>query len=510
MSHAMTPSRNEVKVRMYRQGLGDCFLLVFPGESAPFYMLIDCGVILGTPNAVPTMSKVAADIRATTGGTIDLLVATHEHWDHLSGYIQAGAVFQNIAVKNLWFAWTEDPTNALANKLRAERHKTVAALQMAIQRATNTSMDHVARLVEFFGDPLGVAGGSNTRAALEFLRGHGPAPRFCHPGEAPITLPGVPGVRLYVLGPPEDEKKIKQSDPTARGREVYDNSPALTAATAFLMAAHHGPTNGSELAPDDWELFDRSFPFDNRYRVPPETAAQSRFFQERYGFDPPTTPNATGTGTGSTRASKSSTAARASAPAWRRIDDDWLGVSEELALQLDSDTNNTSLALAIELVESGRVLLFPGDAQVGNWLSWHDLSWEIKENGTTRTVNALDLLARTVLYKVGHHGSHNATLRAKGLMMMTSPDLVAMVPVNHEMAVKKRWNMPFPPLRAALEEKTKGRLMLVDEGVPLRNGAAASSRLTEAEKTEFLRRVECQDTPADQSTVGYIEYTVAL
>jgi hypothetical protein len=29
-------------------------------------------------------------------------------------------------------------------------------------------------------------------------------------------------------------------------------------------------------------------------------------------------------------------------------------------------------------------------------------------------VNAADLFARTVYLKVGHHGSHNATLKARG------------------------------------------------------------------------------------------------
>ena len=37
---------------------------------------------------------------------------------------------------------------------------------------------------------------------------------------------------------------------------------------------------------------------------------------------------------------------------WRRIDAAWLGASETMALQLDSATNNTSLAIAIELVKS--------------------------------------------------------------------------------------------------------------------------------------------------------------
>src|SRR5207248_10959926 len=106
---------------------------------------------------------------------------------------------------------------------------------------------------------------------------------------------------------------------------------------------------------------------------------------------------------------------------WRRIDQVWLGSAEQLALALDSATNNTSLAFAIELADTGKVLLFPADAQVGNWLSWHSLRWE----EDSRTVTAADLLARTQFFKVGHHGSHNATLRAKGLEMMPPSGLVA-------------------------------------------------------------------------------------
>ena len=57
-----------------------------------------------------------------------------------------------------------------------------------------------------------------------------------------------------------------------------------------------------------------------------------------------------------------------------------------------------------------------------------------------------DLLRRTIFYKVGHHGSHNATLREKGLEQMSGLK-VAMIPVDHEMAVKKRWvHMPLPEL----------------------------------------------------------------
>src|SRR5260370_18106955 len=98
---------------------------------------------------------------------------------------------------------------------------------------------------------------------------------------------------------------------------------------------------------------------------------------------------------------------------WRLIDSDWLGGSTELALQLDSLTNNTSLVVAIELPD-GDVLLFAADAQVGNWLSWQNLTWTVG----SKTVTGPDLLPRAILYKVGHPGSPNATLKERGLEQM--------------------------------------------------------------------------------------------
>jgi hypothetical protein len=162
--------------------------------------------------------------------------------------------------------------------------------------------------------------------------------------------------------------------------------------------------------------------------------------------------------------------------AWRRIDADFLSVTNELALKLDSDTNNTSLVLAFELSPGGKVLLFPGDAQAGNWRSWHTLELE---NADGRKLTAADLLARTVLYKVGHHGSHNATLRGQGLELMTDLDLVALIPVDEEMAHRPKggnsdgWDMPFGPLLSALVEKTRGRVIRADRKVPKKAPAKA-------------------------------------
>ena len=43
-----------------------------------------------------------------------------------------------------------------------------------------------------------------------------------------------------------------------------------------------------------------------------------------------------------------------------------------LALAMNNATNNASLVLAFELSKGGKVLLFVGDAQAGNWRSWSE------------------------------------------------------------------------------------------------------------------------------------------
>ena len=475
----MSTAPRSVRVRMYRQGLGDAFLLTFARQGAPFYMLIDCGVFMGTPNAQAKMQQVANDIARTTAGTdgrghLDVLVATHEHWDHVSGYKLAREIFETIDVDTVWVAWTEDPQNALAQELRAERHKTLNQLQAVVAQLQRDNVDTehlqaIDSILEFFGAPdvagspadpahnghangaalAGTAGGAvsdaapfqnGTQEALDYIIGRGKQRRYCHPKpETTIALDGVEDVRVYVLGPPEDRSLITQSQPTGGTDEVYLGKIPTTMEAFFAGVAQDA---GAGSAASGQDL---STPFDSEYQISEAAARGSDFFNRYYGFDD-----------------------KDPVASLRRIGTDWLAAMDELALNLDSNTNNTSLALAIELGESGKVLLFPGDAQVGNWLSWADLAWSIADHeGRQTSVTAADLLARTVLYKVGHHGSVNATLRQKGLELMARQDLVAMVPVDEEFARNvKHWNMPFPPLLQRLAQKTAGRILRADVGAP--------------------------------------------
>jgi hypothetical protein len=430
------------KIRMYRQGLGDCFLITIKRKKvAPFYAVIDCGVILGTQDAGTKMKEVVEHIIKTTGGHIDLLAATHEHWDHISGFGQAKEIWTDknrLTIGEVWLSWAENPKDELGKKLRGERQALHLALTAATARMRMTGNTEAAEEVSNLLGFLGAAG--TTSDALEIVKGLSENLRYCNPEDEPVTLEGT-DVRVYVLGPPRDEKLIKKYNPSKKEPETY----GMDAMNHYLDALQ--PTLDSS---------DPESPFDERFHIPLTVTQQLPFFQTHYwGEDVASVVDA------STGVPSEPIAAKERDQSWRRIDGSWLDSSSALALHLDSATNNTCLVLAFEL-SNGEVLLFAADAQVGNWLSWQDLKWKVE--GTD--ITGPDLLSRTIFYKVGHHGSHNATLRDKGLEEMKALKL-AFVPVDHEMAHKKRWDkLPLSELMDRLNEITKNSVVRIDADVP--------------------------------------------
>ena len=105
-----------------------------------------------------------------------------------------------------------------------------------------------------------------------------------------------------------------------------------------------------------------------------------------------------------------------------------------LALALDKVLNNTSLVVLFHYGEEA--LLFPGDAQWGNWQSW------IEKDGT-------DILSNVTFYKVAHHGSVNATPKS-ALEAMKQKKFAAMASTQ-----SKPWpSIPAPKLVTALNTQT--------------------------------------------------------
>src|SRR6476469_1656985 len=101
-----------VRVQMYQVGFGDCFLLSFEyaGQAEPArHILIDFGT--RQLAAGLNLADVAGEIDAVTGGGPDVVVLSHRHQDHMSGFGGSGteAVVSRWQPRLVVRSWTEDP-----------------------------------------------------------------------------------------------------------------------------------------------------------------------------------------------------------------------------------------------------------------------------------------------------------------------------------------------------------------------------------------------------------------
>src|SRR4051812_28621680 len=125
----------KVRVRMYRHGLGDCFLLTFDGDGEKRHMLIDCGT-LGNKATEVTMADVAQDVMATIGkgNNLSVVIATHEHQDHLSGFNGPMQALKG-RVDHVWLAWTENPQDKDAQLFAKNKRDLGEALALVAEAA---------------------------------------------------------------------------------------------------------------------------------------------------------------------------------------------------------------------------------------------------------------------------------------------------------------------------------------------------------------------------------------
>lgn len=460
----LMPPPGGAVVRMYRIGHGDCFLIAFAGDAPdkPAYVLIDCGYKPGSPGHIhTTVAEIADDLRAATGGHLDVAVVTHEHQDHVNGITARN--FKDITIGESWFAWTEDPEDELAGSLRRTFHDKLLGLLAARHRiALDGDSNRLRRIDELLSFELGgedvvfqaaAADPANSRnkQAMKLFKDQARRVRYLRPHGAARPLPGAKSVRVFALGPPRDPELLASLDPHS-GEEFRRDALALGSVGGYFAAAARADGASGRL----------DAPFPNRYCIPWEEALSDgvrrrNFFALRYGQDgvpPEPAPQ---------------TYEAPSNPEWRRIDKDWLYSAEQLALDLNDQTNNASLVLAFELGEGGKVLLFTADAQRGNWVSWAKKPFRDGD----RRVTARDLLGRTVLYKVGHHGSHNATLSGRpedpnpNLSWMASGEhsveFTAMITAVRAWAeTQKGWDHPLKAIKDALLRKCSGRVFQTD------------------------------------------------
>ena len=105
-----------IRIRMYRTGFGDCFLLSFGAASAARHVLLDFGA--HAQGEIGTMDPIMDDIESTTGRKLELLVATHAHRDHIrasassrtasrnSRSVKSGCLGRTTPTTRRWLRWS--------------------------------------------------------------------------------------------------------------------------------------------------------------------------------------------------------------------------------------------------------------------------------------------------------------------------------------------------------------------------------------------------------------------
>jgi beta-lactamase superfamily II metal-dependent hydrolase len=491
---------DNVSVRMYCMGTGDCLVLKFMQKKTVKYtMLIDCGSCRGDQEDFDPYIK---DLKTYVKNKIDLLVITHEHNDHVNGFAKCSKLFDQIAVKEAWFAWTEDPEDpdGLARDLLTKRNEMRVALRNAINAVEECGAglqqeeldafgrNQLVKANRFFRDGLNSLAAINladngeeeagapkplagmTAIKTKLAKMDKIKPKYLHPGDS-IKVSQLPGIKFHVLGPPSERDQVFKEG--KEGRDVFNKHLSLSGCSSALHAFKH---LGSSNIPGQDVPFASNYIFDSTRKTVTDSADPVQSIMTKYKNAP-----------------------------WRKIDNDWLNSAGSLAIRLNSHINNTSLALAIEFGDNGKVVLLPGDAEYGSWESWHLIEkWKNKGPGGKHFTE--DLLNRTVFYKVAHHLSYNGTALDKGILMMNSEDLVAMATLDR-LRIVKGWKstMPNVYLLKELMKRCKGRVYIMSED-EINNAPSSLHDPVKLDKGSYEQKVKVKGG----KDLLYKQYTIKI
>ena len=369
-----------LNIRSYQVGFGDCFLLTFSYSEAAKsadrerHILIDFGST-GLPPGTPVdqMMRVASDIEEKCRGKLHVVVATHRHKDHISGFTTqndgsgTGDVIARLSPDVVIQPWTEDPDahdppapNGDSPRVKRANHLASLNSMHVVSESMLTEVQHIGD-ERRFKQPLGAGIVEQIKfladdnklpneSAVVNLRKMGRKNYFVSHGSKLDVSALLPGVAINVLGPPNLEQHAEiQKERSADKNEFWMLQAAAQefwgqqAATGAMLEKF---TSGKSRLFPKADVFTRVIPAHNRWFVRQIRAMRG---------------------------------------------EQMLG----LVRILDKAMNNTSVILLFDV--AGKKLLFPGDAQIENWEYALSLADDLNQ------------LKDVDVYKVGHHGSRNAT-----------------------------------------------------------------------------------------------------
>ncbi|NND74085.1 MAG: hypothetical protein HKN44_03675 [Ilumatobacter sp.] len=427
-----TPQPDRVRIRMYQMGFGDAFMLTFEYPEplddgrAERHMLVDFGSTRYAKRGFD-ISGVAEQIATDSNGELDVVVVTHRHKDHMSGFSskKSGAVLDKLHPKLVVQSWTEDPqaatdatgvtrvgeqslrfTNALvsAQALADSVHHDLLEQKKRARSFRGISNELLGAVEQQTMAVIGEDGLTNAKAYKRLAKWSkdGDCEFLCYGAKSKIP-DYIPGITVDVLGPPTVDQHSEVTGARSKDKEywmLHGQLYAQSKQTGALGAAGFKRVSKSELA------------------VP---AGPVRWLASKMQ---------------------------------RQQINNLLRIVREL----DDSLNNTSLILSIRAGD--KHMLLPGDAQIENWN--YSLHASDGSRGGLSAEEARELLKTVDFYKVSHHGSRNGTPRTLLQKLWgdnDDRDLVALMGTKKKVhGGSEQTAVPRETLIEALLDRTHNRL----------------------------------------------------
>jgi len=346
----------KISVKTYQVGFGDCSLLTFHYSRKKRHILIDFGSSGVRQKHKPKkthLKRIAQSIKEECNGKLHAVVASHRHSDHISGFGKdVGAIIEECRPGVVIQPWTEHPdiaTDATGLSRLSRRNMAFAKSLLNIQNLAAHLVTQGDRLSQI---------NAISRTSLKHLSFLGETNIANKSAVKRLKEMGTKHAYVHYGSRSGLENILPGVNVAVLGPPTLEQSETIKSQVSDnpaefwqlqANALYSATSEKKELFPNSKKYTSRSIPSTSRWLI---DHAQKAYVEQLLGIV--------------------------------RI--------------LDRVLNNTSVILVFEV--GNQKLLFSGDAQIENW------SYALfGSDGPTNQ----SLLEDVSLYKVGHHGSRNAT-----------------------------------------------------------------------------------------------------